>query len=103
MQRGARAGVRWASDLCTSAMWTRGLLSGLLLGLSIWALGCGGGDKPAESADSKTEEAKAEPEAEAKAEAKPEDGDEAEAKPEDKAADKKPAAPADDGPKPSRT
>src|SRR5688572_18542158 len=94
-----------------SAMQTRGLLSGLLLGLSIFWLGCGGGDKPAESADSKADEANAEPEGEAKAEDKAESADASDdkksddKKSDDKAADKK----ADDkkaddgGPKPTRT
>jgi hypothetical protein len=84
-------------------MQARGLLSGLLLSLSIASLGCGGGEKPAESADSKAEEAK--PEAEASAgEDKTDKADDKKADDkDDKAADKKAAAPADDGPKPTRT
>jgi hypothetical protein len=91
------------------AMQASGFLSGLLLSLSMAVLGCGGGDKPAESADAKAEEAKPET-ADSGDESKAEGDDKAEAdKGEDKKADdkkaddKKAAAPADDGPKPTRT
>lgn len=87
-------------------MRTSGLLLGLLLGFSIAGLGCGGGEKPAESADSKAEEAKPEAEAgggEDKAESGDKADDEKADEKDDKAADEKAAAPADDGPKPTRT
>jgi hypothetical protein len=77
----------------------RGWLSSLLVGL--WLLGCGGGGKPAESAESEPE-TKGEASADKSSEADKED-----AKPSDDKADKKDAKaeakPADDGPKPSRT
>ena len=95
-------------------MQTRGLLTGLLLGLSIFALGCGGGDKPAESADSKAEEAKPEPEAkgddkaegaDASDDKKSDDKKADDKKSDDKATDKKADEKKADegGPKPTRT
>ena len=87
-------------------MRTSGLFSGLLLGLSLIALGCGGGAKPAESADSadsKAEEAPSSSDDAAKSEDKGDSGDKADDKKADdkKADDKKPAD--DGGPKPTRT
>lgn len=62
----------------------------------VCGFGCGGGSKPAESAE-------AEPEAKADSAEKSSDADKEDAKPSDDKDAKAEAKPADDGPKPSRT
>jgi hypothetical protein len=80
-------------------MQTRGLLSGLFVVFSVVMLGCGGG-KPAESADAAA--ADAAPEADKADGAEKADDAKADAgKADEESADKQ--APADDGPKPTRT
>jgi hypothetical protein len=88
-----------------SAMKLRGSLLGSLIALGLFAGACGGGPKPADAPEAKADDKPAEAAAD-----KPADGAEkTEAKAEgdkptkaDKA-DAKPSAPADDGPKPTRT
>jgi hypothetical protein len=81
-----------------SAMQIRGCFSGLVVFVCL--LGCGGASKPAEGAES-------EPDSKASAKDEPSDSEQKSDAKSDKAdgkkADAKPAAPADDGPKPTRT
>jgi hypothetical protein len=81
-------------------MQTRGLLFGSLVSVAVLVGACGGGAKPAEAPEAKADE-KAAPSSDAsdKPDAAKADG----AKPEAGKEAAKPSAPADDGPKPTRT
>lgn len=81
-----------------NAMKSFAFFSGSLVCVSLFASACGGAAKPADGPDAKSDETSAS--------AKSEPADKAEtdeAKPDAAKADAKPSAPADDGPKPSRT
>jgi hypothetical protein len=90
-----------------SAMKLRGSLSGVLLCLALLPCACGGGAKPAEAPEAKADEKPAESGAADKAEkpdaAKADENKPDAAKPDAKPDAAKPAAPADDGPKATRT
>jgi hypothetical protein len=85
------------------AMSPRGFVSGWLVLVALGSGACGGGAKPAESADASAEGTSTssnEPDESAEKEAKPDAAKDADGKPEAKA---DPPKPADDGPKPSRS
>jgi hypothetical protein len=88
-----------------SAMKLRGSLSGMLVCLALLPCACGGGAKPAEGPDAKPDEKPVVSSAShnAKTDAKTDEHEPSAAKPDPKAEAAKPAAPADDGPKATRT
>jgi hypothetical protein len=85
------------------AMKPRGSVLGLLLSVGLLAA-CGGGTKPAETPEAKPDDKPAEAASDKPAESSDKPADKAGSdKPADAKADAKPSAPADDGPKPTRT